>query len=491
MICIPITARTQREIVEEMISAARIADVVELRLDYAPKVALPELLQSCRGPVIVTCRPKRQGGIYEGPEDERIALLQKAVDLGADFVDVELDSASRIRRSGRTQIIVSHHDFEKVPDNVGAIHRELINAGANVAKIACMVHDIRDNLKLLALPQETKHRTIVLGMGEAGLPVRILGRKFGNFLTFASLTAGKESAPGQVTARDLIDLYRYRSIGPKTAVYGVIGNPIHHSMSPAIHNRAFAELGLDAVYLPLLVQCDVVEFIHAFKILEVRGYSVTVPHKLRAMEAMDDVDPIAGRIGAINTILHDGGKLFGANTDVAAAIAALEEALDADAPGHSPLQGRHVLMIGAGGAARAVAYGLIERGAHLIIANRTVERAEQLANDVGAQAVPLSEIEEIEADIIINTTTVGMHPKVDETPVPASMLHKGMVVFDAVYNPLETRLLREANAASCRTIPGLTWFIRQAAAQFELWTGKVAPVQVMEEVVRERLVVSS
>jgi 3-dehydroquinate dehydratase/shikimate dehydrogenase len=487
MICIPITARTQHEIVEEMVSAARIADLVELRLDYAPKVALPELLMNRPRPVIVTCRPKRQGGMYEGPEDERIALLQQAVDLGAEFVDIELDSAKRLQRSGRTQIIVSHHDFEKVPENVGAIHRELINAGADIAKIACMVRDIRDNLKLFALLQETKHRTIILGMGEAGFPVRVLGRKFGNFLTFASLTAGRESAPGQVTAHDLVNLYRYRSIGPKTAVYGVIANPVRHSMSPAIHNRAFAERGLDAVYLPFLVECDAADFIHAFKILEVQGYSVTVPHKLRATDAVDEMDALSKRIGAINTIVHRDGKLFGTNTDVGAAIAALEEALGGASAGRSPLQGKHVLLIGAGGAGRAVAYGLIERGAQLTIANRTAERGETLANEVGGQAVPLSEVEEVEADIIVNTTTIGMHPKVDESPVPASMFRKGMVVFDAVYNPLETRLLREAAAAGCRTVSGLTWFIRQAAAQFELWTGKVAPVKVMEEVVRERL----
>ena len=487
MICIPITAKTQIQIVEEMISAARLADLVELRLDYARRVALPELLESRRGPVIVTCRPKRQGGLYEGPEDARIALLQQAVDLGAEFVDIELDSANRLRRSGKTQIIVSHHDFDKVPENLGAIHRELIHAGADIAKIVCMVRDIRDNLRLFALLQETKHRTIVLGMGEAGFPSRVLGRKFGNFLTFASLTAGKESAPGQVTAHDLIELYRYRSIGPKTAVYGVIANPVRHSMSPAIHNRAFAERGLDAVYLPFLVQCDAVEFIRAFKILDVQGYSVTVPHKVRALEAVDEVDPLAKRIGAINTVLHRKGKLVGTNTDVAAAVAALEEAIGGASRGRSPLQGKHVLMIGAGGAGRAVAYGIIERGARLTIANRTAERGEQLANEVGAQAVPLSEVEEVEADIIVNTTTIGMHPNVDETPVPATMLRKGMVVFDAVYNPLETRLLREAKAAGCRTVSGLTWFVRQASAQFELWTGKPAPVQIMEQVVRERL----
>lgn len=483
MICIPITGKTQVEIAEQMFSASRLADLVELRLDYAPGAALPELLAGRRCPVIVTCRPKRQGGLYEGPEEKRIALLQQAVDLGAEYVDVELDSAVKIRRSGRTQIIVSHHDFEKVPDNVGAIHHELVRAGADIAKIACTVRDIRDNLRLLAVLQDTKHRTIMLGMGEAGLPTRILGRKYGNFLTFASLEAGKESAPGQVTADELIHMYRYRSIGPQTAVYGVIANPVRHSMSPAVHNAAFADRGLDAVYLPFLVEGDVAEFLRAFRILGVKGYSVTVPHKERALEAMDESDALGRRIGALNTIADRAGKLYGTNTDVGAAIAALEAALG----GRSPLREKSVVLIGAGGAARAVAYGLLDRGAQVIIANRTVERAQALAQEVGARAIPLKELADVEADILINTTTVGMQPRVDESPVPKSVLRPGMLVFDAVYNPLETRLLYDARKAGCKILSGLDWFIRQAAAQFELWTGKPAPVQVMEKVARERL----
>lgn len=483
MICIPITAATQAEIAREMVLAAAMADMVELRLDYAPGVNLPKLIEARPCPVIVTCRPKREGGMFEGPEDERVAVLQKAIDLGAEFVDIELDAVSRLKRSGSTQVIVSHHDFVKVPENVGAIHRELINAGADVAKIACMVRDIRDCLKLLAVLQDAKHRTVILGMGEAGTTTRILGKKYGNFLTFGSLESGKESAPGQVTAHDLVEMYRYRQIGPKTKVYGVIGNPIRHSMSPAIHNRAFAELGIDAVYLPFLVEDDAADFIHDFKILDVQGYSVTAPHKVRAMDAMDEVDDMAARIGAINTVAHRKGKLYGSNTDAGAVVAALEEKIGGD----SPLLGKRALMIGAGGAGRAVAYGLTERGAQLIIANRTLERGKALADEVGARAASLPEIDMIECDIIINTTTIGMRPDVDESPIPKSMLREGMVVFDAVYNPLETRLLREAKAAGCHTISGLKWFIGQAAAQFELWTGKIAPTPVMEVVAKRRL----
>jgi 3-dehydroquinate dehydratase/shikimate dehydrogenase len=369
-----------------------------------------------------------------------------------------------------------------------------------------MARDIRDNLRIFDLLQRARHPTIAMCMGELGLVSRILGRKFGNFLTFASLGKGRESAPGQMTASELRELYRYKKIARATAIYGVIANPVSHSMSPAIHNAAFEETGLDAVYVPFKVEGDVVQFVKAFRGIDVQGYSVTLPHKEGIIPAMDEVDEIVRKVGALNTVVSrpahgpggpGAGRLFGTNTDVTAAVTALEDALRQDWPQRaqsadrmaqkSPLAGKRVLLIGAGGAARAMAYGLLMSGARVTIANRTHQRGVRLAQDLGCGCCALSEIASCEADILVNTTSVGMKPNVDDTPVAASALRKGMVVFDAVYNPPETRLLREAREAGCKTVSGIAWFIAQAAAQFELWTRRPAPRATMERVLRERL----
>ena len=326
MICIPIVSRTQSEIEADMASAAGLADVVELRMDYAPAADLRRLLEKRTGPVIVTNRPAREGGAFNGPEEERLALLQTAVDLGAEYVDVEWDCVGRIRRGGlarrsfseggRTKLIVSRHDFQRTPEDLVRLHAEIVRSGADIAKIACLARDLRDNLRIFDLLRASKHPTIALCMGELGLISRVLGRKFGNVLTYASLRAGSESAPGQITAAELRDLYRYKKIGASTAIYGVIANPVAHSMSPAIHNAAFEETGLDAVYVPLKVEADPVGFVKAFRSLDVQGYSVTLPHKEAILPAMDEVDDLARKIGALNTVVNRNGRLVGSNTDV-------------------------------------------------------------------------------------------------------------------------------------------------------------------------------
>jgi len=328
---------------------------------------------------------------------------------------------------------------------------------------------------------------------------RVLGPKFGAFLVFASLEAGREAAPGQVPVRDLLDLYRFRTVGPATRVYGVIANPVAHSMSPAIHNAAFAQCGLDAVYLPFRVD-DPADFIPAYKELPMDGYSVTIPHKQAVIPLLDEVEPLARRIGAVNTIVMRDGRLCGSNTDWSAAVKAIESGLqggtgvppvahrpEACATGEDVLAGKTVLLLGAGGASRAIAFGLAERGCRVVIANRTHERAEKLAADVGCEAVPLNEVGSVAYHVLVNGTSLGMHPKVDATPLDASLLRPGALVFDSVYNPLETRLLREARAAGCRTVDGLEMFVNQAVQQFELWTALPAPRAVMRSVVESRL----
>jgi len=495
MICIPIVARTQDAMTAEMAEAAKVADLVELRLDFAPGADVQKLIENRPCPVIVTHRPRREGGSFEGPEDERVAVLQQAVDLGAEYVDIEFSALDRIKRAGKTRFIVSYHNFDETPGDIERIHAAIVKAGADIAKVACMATDIRDNLSMFNLLRRTKHPTIALCMGEPGLISRVLGRKFRAFLTFAALAAGRESAPGQLCAGDLLGLYRYKSIGPDTAVYGVIANPVAHSMSPAILNAAFEANGVNAVYLPFKVEGSPEEFIRAFRALNVQGYSVTIPHKRAIIPAMDTLDDLVTKVGALNTVVNRDGKLFGTNTDVPAALRALENALPTDLSQRteqkSPLAGRRVLLLGAGGAARALAFGLCARNANVTLANRTHERGEKLAQEVGCDCCRLDDISSRNAEILINTTSVGMHPNADATPAPKEALRPGMVVFDAVYNPPETRLLREAGEIGCKTVTGIAWFIHQAAAQFEIWTGQLAPRDIMERVLRERLAVTA
>ncbi|MCK4602603.1 MAG: shikimate dehydrogenase, partial [Phycisphaerae bacterium] len=329
-------------------------------------------------------------------------------------------------------------------------------------------------------------------MGEAGLASRILAGKFGAFGTFASLAGGAESAPGQPTIEELKSLYRWDSLGPATVLYGVIGCPLAHSLSPAIHNAAFAAAGLDAVYVPLLIAPGADNFKRFMDAalsrpwLEMRGLSVTIPHKENALAYVgaENCDQLAQKIGAINTItIGPAGRLRGDNTDYAAAIDALCAAMEIV---RGDLAGRAVAVLGAGGAGRAIVAALAHYGADVTIYNRTVSRGRQLAEEFSCRAAALAEAANLEAEIVVNCTSVGMYPQVDAAPL-AAIPPSVRVVFDTVYNPIETQLLRKAARAGCKTVSGLDMFVNQAASQFETWTDSSAPREVMQKVVVDRL----
>ena len=485
MICVSITAPTTDAARQALHAAAATADLAELRLDYMPEYDLPRLLESRPCPVIVTNRPEREGGRFTGGEEGRLAALREAITLGADYVDVESDavrSASFLRGRGETKLIVSYHNFEETPENLASLWQELSGAGADLVKMATMATSLTDNLRMFQVIQNAAKPTIGLCMGELGVISRILYRRFGGYLTFACMGEGPASGPGQLTVDEFRNVYNVDSVDAESKIYGVIGNPIAHSMSPAIHNAAFKHRGMNCIYVPFRVE-DVVEFVNRFDEIDVQGYSVTIPHKEAAMTLMDEIDPVAQSIGVVNTIVKRDGRRLGYNTDWLAAIKGLEDAMG----GEAPLQGKKCVILGAGGAARALAFGLRERDAQIAIVNRTQSRGEKLAGEVGGACVPVSDVGGLEMEVVLNTTSVGMHPNVDDTPLDAQHLQRGLVVFDAVYNPLETRLLREARERGCTTVTGFEMFVNQAVEQFELWTGDPAPVEVMAEVVRRRL----
>ena len=470
------------------------ADAVELRLDYLRRAPTDEelrhLLAGAPAETIATCRPAWEGGHFAGAEPARLRLLARAAQFGADFVDVESAVAPERRPGGK--LILSKHDFAGCPADLEAIAAALAGAGTAVGKVAFTAVGPADALRALDVLRASDRPTIALAMGEAGLFSRILAPKFGAFGTFAGLAEGAQSAPGQPTLGELTQLYRFRRIAPATAVYGVIGCPVGHSMSPAIHNAAFDASGVDAVYVPVRVEPGRENFdrfldaLLARPWLDWRGLSVTIPHKENALARVGAgrCDELARRIGAINTVtIGPDGVLRGDNTDYAAAIDALCGAMGIDRAG---LAGRRVAMLGAGGAARAIVAALAHYGADVTIYNRTVSRAERLAEEFGCAAAGRDRLDALDAEVIVNCTPIGMHPNVDAAPLER-LPPSAAVVFDTIYNPVRTRLLRQASAAGCRCVTGLDMFVSQAVAQFETWTGRPAPRDEMRRAVVERL----
>ncbi len=486
-LCVTIAEKNTETALGAMRSLPPEAQMVELRLDAMQECSLRRLCEGRTRPLIVTNRPVREGGAATRPEKERLLKLVRAARFGAEYVDVELDSVHRLPElPGGTARIVSHHDFEGTPANPEHLLESILDTGPDVAKLCVTANDMRDVPPMLALLRRRARSTplIALSMGEPGIVTRLLAPKFGAFLSFAGLAEGREAAPGQVPVREMVEMYRFGRLDHDTLVYGVVADPVAHSMSPPVHNAAFGALDINAVYLPFKVT-DPACFLRDFEPYDLAGLSVTIPHKEAMLGLMDEVEPLARRVGAVNTVRIDGGHRYGCNTDVSAAAKSVEDAVER--AGLEPLAERDVLLVGAGGAGRAIAYGLREKGVRLTIANRTVSRAQKLAAEVGAEFCGLDEMEALSPDIIINSTPVGMWPRVEDSPVPAGMLGLGMVVFDSVYNPVRTRLLREAEEAGAVTASGVEWFVNQAAAQFELWTGTEAPREVMAETLRRRL----
>jgi shikimate dehydrogenase len=267
-------------------------------------------------------------------------------------------------------------------------------------------------------------------------------------------------------------------IDAATQVFAVFGNPVSHSLSPVMFNRAFSKTGYNGVYVAFQVRA-IGEGISAMRSLGIKGASITIPHKVSILDFLDELDPVAENIGAVNTVINHKGRLKGYNSDCLGAVSALEAS--------TCLEGKKVAIIGAGGAARAIGFGVKSRGSSLTLINRTVSRGEKLAVALDADFIPISELGSLPFDILIHTTSIGMTPHIRQSPIPDALLTPGLLVMDIVYAPLKTRLLKDAEAAGCRTINGMAMFIHQAAFQFELWTRVPAPLSVMKQSLMETL----
>lgn len=491
MICVSIGRGRHRHVIAEhkhLVDQG--APLVELRLDYINgHVNLKRLLPDRPGPVIVTLRRPQDGGKYSGSEDERRMLLRTAIAEGVEYVDLEEDAAAAIPRYGKTKRIVSLHDFRKTPENLEEVHARLAALDADVIKLATLANHPRDNLRMLKLVQNSEIPTVGLCMGDIGVPSRVLSGRYGAPFTYATFHHERALAPGQLSFEQMRDVYRYDEINAETEVYGVIGDPIGHSLSPLIHNAAFRSLGMNKVYLPFRVpREDLQNFLDDAHELNVKGLSVTIPHKEAVLKRVTKVDGAIRGVGAANTLLFDGEQVGGYNTDYRAAMDSLAGALqESGAAKPDDLNGKVALVLGAGGAAKAIAFGLQRRGAEVVVASRTRERADRLADAISIKAVDWAGRHNFWVDILINCTPVGMHPNVDETPYDKHYLKPSMLVFDTVYNPESTLLLKDARARSCTVITGVEMFIRQAALQFKLFTDQEPPTELMRETLKRAI----
>lgn len=465
------------------------AELIELRLDFLARPPdLKRLLAEKPCPMIVAIRRPQDGGRWKGSEETRLLLLRQAVAAGFDYIDLETDVADAVPRFRDVKRIVSYHNLRGVPPDLEEIHRRMCLQDADVVKIAVRAETPADNLRLLALCGKSPKPTVAFCLGDLGAPSRILAGKFGAPFTYSAFNIERGIAPGILSSEEMTRVYRYNAIGPATRVYAVIGDPVAHSLSPLVHNAAFAALGLDCVLMPMRTpQSDLAETLKRFDTVPIEGYCVTLPLKESAAALASRRDAEVELTGAANTLVRRPQGGFEAyNTDCGAAVESLRAALAGQDAGFG-LAGRSVLILGAGGAARAVAHGMQRAGALVTLCNRTSERAQLLAQQVGCRVVDWTARHTVIPDILINCTSVGMHPHLDEMPIHVSALRQGLWVFDIVYTPETTLLVREARERGCHVLTGVDMFVRQAALQFQLFTGKEPPLDLMRRVVKRAL----
>jgi 3-dehydroquinate dehydratase/shikimate dehydrogenase len=455
---------------------------LEFRLDYLPDPArgaqaITEFLSGYPGcTVLATCRRHQNHGKFNGSIEEQLKILDLAIQCGARAIDVEIETAEVVpdrcaELRARAWLIVSWHHFETTPP-LDPVMKRMRKVPADVYKLVSTSRKPSDTGRILAASKMSpKIPLVTLAMGEIGFPSRVLSTAMGAVFTYAAPAHALGTASGQVNARQLRSLYRIDKFTRAAKIYAVIADPVRHSVSPNVHNRAFQSRRMDAVYVPLLVNPNQLrDFFQFAETLPLSGFSVTIPHKRRIMRYLDQVDPLAKRIGAVNTVVRKAGKWRGFNTDAEAVSGPLAKLTN--------LRKATVLILGNGGAARGAACALTDAGAKISITGRNPDRVRALARLVGGDPVTHEQALLRHFDIVINATPIGMWPNSKECPFEDKI--PGEIVFDMVYNPLETTLIQRAREQGKQVVPGLKMFIEQAVRQFELWTGETAPRAAME-----------
>ncbi|KAA8536928.1 hypothetical protein F0562_029406 [Nyssa sinensis] len=503
-ICAPLMSQSIDQMVSDMYQAkAEGADMVEIRLDciknFQPHQDLRILLKNKPLPVLIVYRPKWEGGHYEGDEHMQLEALNLAKELGADYIELELKVASdlmeehKLNQHGSSKLIVSCYLESATPskEDLGYLVARMQSTGADIIKLVTNASNITEVARIFHLLSHCQMPLIAYSIGDRGLISQILAPKFGGFLVYGSIEGNL--VPGLPTLDSLRYAYGVEYINPDTKVFGLVSKPVSHSKGPILHNPTFRHVGYNGLYVPMLVD-DLKEFFRVYSSPDFAGFSVGIPYKEAVIGFCDEVHPLAQSIGAVNTIIRrpSNGKLIGYNTDCEASITAIEDALkvsgcttgEAFLP--SPLTGKLFVLVGAGGAGRALAFGAKIRGARVVIFDIDFDRAKSLAHAVSGEARRYEDLTNFRPEkgaILANATPVGMHPNTDRIPVAEVTLQDYKLVFDSVYTPRKTRLLKEAEAAGAIPVSGVEMFLRQAIGQFVLFTGREAPKEFMRDIV--------
>lgn len=481
-VCVAVIGAEPAAMLEKAEAMVRDNGFLEFRLDYLPRPALaqskikkftelhPHIFS------IATCRRVAGGGKFRGSIAAQLQILSKAADNGCQLIDLELESAERIKPAviqklrSRAALILSYHDF-RATKKLEAVLERITAVPADFYKIVTTATTLSDNVVMMKFLEKHSDRHSIIGlcMGEQGITSRVLGLRAGSVFTFASANPGEATGPGQVTAQELRNTYRVESLDAATRVYGVAGDPIAHSLSPAIMNTALRRENVNGVYLALHAK-TLPDLIACVRDIPIHGLSITMPYKSAILEHLDNTDSHTAKIGACNTVVRaQDGKLYGFNTDTSGVVRPLEQRLT--------LQGARVLVLGAGGAARAAVFGLKERGSEVYILNRSLAAAQKLARSAKARLAKRADLRKLTFDVIINATPVGMGGSKD-SPLNDNEIN-ARFLFEMVYDPPETRLVQLARSRGVDVIPGIEMLVHQAARQFEIWTGKPAPLDEM------------
>lgn len=484
-VCVAVTGNEPGEMLEKAELLARDNQFLELRLDYLPRpgLALGKIRQFTEYhphlAIVATCRRAANGGKFKGTIPGQLDILAKAAAAGCQLVDLELQSALRVkppqlqRLRNAAALILSYHDFHATK-NLERTLEKMVVIPADFYKIVATATTLYDNVLMMKFIEQhsDKYSLIGLCMGEQGIISRVLGLRAGSVFTFAAASEGEKTAPGQVTAQELRSIYRIEQVDAATRVYGVAGDPVSHSLSPVIMNAALRRETVNGVYLALHAK-SLKDLLACVREIPIHGLSVTMPYKEAILRHLDNTDPYTSKIGACNTVVRaQDGKIYGFNTDTAGVVRPLQQRLE--------LEKAKILVLGAGGAARAAVFALKERGAEVYILNRTLGPAQKLARSARVRTMKRADLRKMSFDVIINATPVGMG-NTRESPLKEDEI-KTRYLFEMIYDPPETRLMKLARATGAQVIPGIEMFVQQAARQFEIWTGKPAPVDEMQRV---------
>jgi 3-dehydroquinate dehydratase / shikimate dehydrogenase len=483
MICISVAANEMNHLYSQMREALCNADMVELRLDHLPVLDIPMIIARCKNyplPLILTLRSQAQGGFFKGSEEFRLRLIEQLAEIKSAYIDLEHTISPEFLLSFREKfptikIILSYHDFERTPEDLEALLSDLQKKPADYYKIATKANTTLDSLRML-LFLKGKPNVVGLCMGELGTITRILGPKLNSTWTYAALNQENATAPGQLTAHTLLTTYNYRKFDQNSSIYGLIGDPVDKSLGHITHNDLIESISLNALYLKMPVkEMELPSFFSLAKAVGFSGLSVTMPHKEAVIPFLDEIEAPAQTLGAVNTIHFNQGRLIGYNTDTVGALDALEEVVD--------IRRKKIVILGAGGAARAIAYAALRRGAQVLILNRDPQRAIKLAEALGCSGDALEHLSTNLYDILINCTN-------QELPIDPELIIPESVVMDINYPSKETPLIKEALKRECRVVYGYKMFVNQALAQFQIWLKSPPALSSMKTILEEKTLAS-